>query len=113
MSEKISFEDFQKIDMRAGKILSAEEFPKAKKPAYKLMIDFGGEIGIKRSSAQITKLYSTQELVGTMIIAVVNFPPKQIADFISEVLVLGIEHEDGEVVLLRPEREVEVGQSVS
>ena len=113
MSEQIVFEDFLKIDMRIGKILSAEDFPKAKKPAYKLTIDFGEEIGIKRSSAQITKLYSKEELIGMLIIAVINFPPRQIADFISEVLVLGIENEDGEVVLLRPERDTEVGKRVS
>jgi tRNA-binding protein len=112
MSEKISFEEFQKIDMRVGKIISVEGFPNAKKPAYKLTIDFGEEIGIKRSSAQITKLYSKEELVGSFIIAVINFPPRQIADFLSEVLVLGIENENGEVVLLKPEREAGVGARI-
>jgi len=113
MSEQISFEDFQKVDMRVGKILSAEDFPKAKKPAYKLTIDFGVEIGVKHSSAQITKLYTKEELVGSLILAVINFSPRQIADFISEVLVLGIENEYGEVVLLKPEREVGIGMGIS
>ena len=113
MSENISTNDFEKIDMRIGKILSVEDFPKAKKPAYKLTIDFGDEIGIKRSSAQITKLYSKEELAEMLIVAVVNFPPKQIADFISEVLVLGIAGENGEVVLLRPERDARIGERIS
>lgn len=113
MSDQILFSDFEKVDMRIGKITNAEDFPKAKQPAYKLTIDFGNEIGIKRSSAQITKLYSKNELVGMLIIAVVNFPPRQIADFFSEVLVLGVKNEDGEVVLLKPERNVKVGERVS
>jgi tRNA-binding protein len=113
MSEQITFEDFQKVDTRVGKILSAEDFPKAKKTAYKLTIDFGKEIGVKHSSAQITKLYSKEELITMLIVAAVNFPPKRIADFISEVLVLGVENENGEVVLLRPERGVGVGRRVS
>jgi tRNA-binding protein len=112
MSGQISFDDFLKIDMRIGKILSAEDFPKAKKPAFKLTIDFGEEIGIKRSSAQITKLYTKEELIGTLIVAVVNFPPKQVADFVSEVLVLGSENENGDVVLLKPERGVKVGEKI-
>ena len=99
--------------MRVGKILSVEDFPKEKKHAYKLTIDFGEEIGIKRSSAQITKLYTKEELIGMLIIAVVNFPPRQIADFISEVLVLGIENENAEVVLLKPERNVIAGTRIS
>src|SRR5437899_109976 len=99
MSEQISFEDFLKVDIRVGKILSAEDFPKAKKPAYKLRIDFGAEIGIKNSSAQITKLYSKEELAGMLIVAIVNFPPLQIADFLSEVLILGIKNKNEEVVL--------------
>ena len=83
MREQILFSDFQKIDMRVGKIISAEDFPKAKKSAYKLTIDFGNEIGIKRSSAQITKLYTPDDLIGMLIIAVINFPPRQIVDFLS------------------------------
>ncbi|MEP7235552.1 MAG: tRNA-binding protein [Ignavibacteriota bacterium] len=113
MSEQITFDDFLKIDMRVGKIISAESFPKAKMPAYKLTIDFGEKLGMKRSSAQITKLYSIEELCGMLIIGVVNFPPKQIADFISEVLVLGIKNENDEVVLLRPERGAELGGRIT
>ncbi len=109
--EYIDFQDFKKVDIRTGKIINAEEFPNAKKPAYKLKIDFG-EIGIKRSSAQITKLYKTEELIGKQVIAVVNFKPKQIADFISEVLVLGVETENG-VVLLSPDKEVPLGKNIS
>ena len=109
--EYIDFQDFKKVDIRTGKIISAEDFPNAKKPAYKLKIDFG-EIGIKKSSAQITKLYRREELIGKQIIAVVNFKPKQIADFISEVLVLGVETERG-VVLLSPDSEVPLGKSIS
>ena len=97
----INWDDFEKIDMRVGTILSATNFPKAKQPAYKLMIDFG-DMGIKKSSAQITKLYSREELAGKQVIAVVNFPPKQIADFISECLVLGVYTESKEVALLQP-----------
>ena len=107
----ISWEDFEKIDMRVGTILAADDFPKARKPAYRLKIDFG-ELGIKQSSAQITDLYTKEELPGKQVIAVVNFPPKQIADFISECLVLGIYAEDKTVVLLKPERKVENGMRV-
>ncbi len=109
--EYIDFQDFKKVDIRTGKIVSAEEFPNAKKPAYKLKIDFG-ELGMKKSSAQITKLYRKEDLVGKQIIAVVNFRPKQIADFISEVLVLGVETENG-VVLLSPDKEVPLGKNIS
>ena len=109
--EFIDFQDFKKVDIRTGKIISAEDFPNAKKPAYKLKIDFG-EIGIKKSSAQITKLYRKEDLVGKNIIAVVNFRPKQIADFISEVLVVGVETENG-VVLLSPDKEVPIGKNIS
>ncbi len=99
--------------MRIGKIITAEDFLKAKKPTYKLTIDFGEEIGIKKSSAQITKLYSKEELVGMLIIAITNFPVRQIADFLSEVLVLGIENENKEVVLLIPGKDVKVGARIS
>jgi export-related chaperone CsaA len=109
--EYIDFQDFKKVDIRAGKIISAEEFPNAKKPAYKLRIDFG-ELGIKKSSAQITKLYKKEDLIGKQVIAVVNFKPKQIADFLSEVLVLGVETENG-VVLLSPDKEVPLGKNIS
>jgi tRNA-binding protein len=109
----VTFTDFEKIDIRAGKIIAVEEFSRAKKPAYKLTIDFGEEIGMKRSSAQLTKLYSPADLKGKHIVAVVNFPPKNVAGFASEVLVLGLASEDGSVILLEPEREVRPGMKVS
>ncbi|MGY6409750.1 MAG: tRNA-binding protein [Alkalilacustris sp.] len=108
MSE-ISFEDFQKVDVRVGRITRAEPFPEARKPAYKLWIDFGDEIGEKRSSAQITTHYTCEELVGREVLAVVNFPPRQIGPVRSEVLVLGLPDGQGNVVLVEPEREVPIG----
>lgn len=107
----ISWSDFEKIDIRVGTITSAADFPKARKPAYKLIIDFG-EFGIKQSSAQITNLYSKANLVGKQVIAVVNFPPRQIADFSSECLVIGIYNEDNNVVLLQPEKPVKNGSRI-
>lgn len=112
MQGVISYSDFEKVEMRVGRIIDVEDFPKAKKPAYKLTIDFGPEIGLKKSSAQITKLYKKEELPGKLVIAVVNFPPKKIADFISEVLVLGVNDEEGNVVLLTTERNVKLGEKV-
>ena len=100
-----TFEEFLKSDIRVGKILNAEDFPEARKPAYKLTIDFGEEIGIKRSSAQITKYYSKDELIGRLILGVVNFPPRQIGPFISEVLTLGVPDENGDVILVSPDKE--------
>lgn len=100
----LTWEDFEKVDMRTGTIISAEEFPAARKPAYRLRIDFGPEIGIKNSSAQITALYRKEELLNQQVIAVVNFPPKKIADFISECLVLGVYDENKDVILLRPDK---------
>ncbi len=97
--------------MRTGTIVSAKEFPKAKKPAYQLQIDFGNEVGIKKSSAQITNIYSIEELIGKQVIAVVNFPPRQIADFMSECLVLGLNTEAG-VVLLQPGQKIDNGLRV-
>ena len=107
----ISWADFEKVDMRAGTIIEVNDFPKAKKPAYKLKIDFG-ELGIKNSSAQITASYSKEDLLNRKIIAVVNFPPKQIADFISECLVLGVYDENKNVILLQPERTVSNGMKI-
>jgi tRNA-binding protein len=104
----ISWDDFEKVDMRVGTILEAIDFPKAKNPAYQLTIDFG-ESGLKKSSAQITKLYNASELIGKQVIAVVNFPPKQIANFFSECLVLGVVGADKEVTLLQPERHAKNG----
>jgi len=108
----IAVEDFFKVDIRVGKIIGVDDFPKAKKPAYKLTIDFGAELGVKHSSAQITDLYSRESLDGRLILAVTNFPPRQIADFQSEVLVLGIVTERG-VVLLDVDEDVPPGSKVS
>lgn len=107
----ITWADFEKIDIRAGTILTAATFPKAKKPAYQLTIDFGA-LGVKRSSAQITTLYSPTDLIGLQVIAVVNFPPKQIADFMSECLVLGVIGPDHEITLLTPSKKVDNGLKI-
>lgn len=107
----ISWNDFEKVDMRAGTVLDVQPFEKAKKPAYKLWIDFG-ELGVKKSSAQITALYQPEDLVGRQVIAVVNFPPKQIADFMSECLVLGVYNQNNDVVLLHPSKAVQNGGKV-
>jgi len=106
-----SFDDFIKLDIRVGTIMTAVEFKKARKPAYQLTVDFGPEIGVKKSSAQITDKYTPQELVGKQVLAVVNFPPRQIADFMSEVLVLGT-YSQGGVVLITPERAVQNGDKL-
>lgn len=110
--ETISWADFEKIDIRVGTITEAKEFPKAKKPAYQLTIDFGAELGIKCSSAQITKFYNIENLQGQQIVAVVNFPPKNIAGFISECLVLGVYDENKDVVLLQPKHSVSNGMKI-
>lgn len=106
MTSPISFDQFLQVDMRVGKIIEAQPFEKARKPAYKLRIDFGKELGIKKSSAQITHHYTPQNLIGRLVVAVVNFPPRQIADFMSEVLVLGLPDEQGHIVLLQPDETV-------
>jgi tRNA-binding protein len=107
----ISWDDFEKIEMRAGTIVKIDDFPEARKSAYKLTIDFGKEIGIKKSSAQITALYSKEELQYKQVIAVVNFPPKQIGPFVSECLVLGV-YQDQDVVLLQPQQLVDNGAKI-
>ncbi len=106
-----TFEDFQKIDIRVGKIIEVKDFEEARSPSYKVKIDFG-KLGIKVSSAQITKLYSKKDLLNRQIVAVVNFPPKRIAGFKSEVLILGVMKEDGEVILLQPDREAPLGYRI-
>jgi tRNA-binding protein len=112
MSEEISFEDFLKVDIRIGTVIEANDFPKARKPAYQLKIDFG-DLGIKSSSAQITDLYTKEELVNRQVMAVVNFKPRQIANFMSECLVLGVYNQEGNVVLLQASKSVKNGEQIS
>jgi len=109
VSPEITFDDFLKVDVRVGVVVEAAPFPEARKPAIKLVLDFGGEIGRKKSSAQITKHYAPEDLVGRRVLAVVNFPPRQIGPFMSEALTLGVPDEDGEVVLIRPDIETPLG----
>lgn len=110
MSDEITFDDFLKVDIRVGTIVDVKPFEKARKPAWKLWVDFGDALGIKKSSAQITVHYSAEDLIGRQVAAVVNFPPRQIADFMSEILVLGFSDEEGAIVLIGPERAVPNGE---
>jgi len=110
--DQISYDDFAKIDIRVGRIIQAEVFPQARKPAYKLRIDFGPMIGLKNSSAQITKYYAPQDLVGKLVLGVVNFPPRQIATFFSEVLTLGVILGEGDICLIHPDRDVPLGAPI-
>lgn len=109
MSETIAFDDFMKVDIRIGTIVTAQAFPEARKPAYKLAIDFGAGVGVKKSSAQITARYALEELTGKRVMAVVNFPPRQIGPMLSEVLVLGVSDADGAIVLIGPDKAVPNG----
>lgn len=108
----ITWSDFEKIDIRCGTIIDVKDFPKARKPSYQMWIDFGADLGVKRSSAQVTHFYKKEELINKQVIAVTNFPPKQIADFYSECLVLGVYDENNNVILLQPERAVKNGQRI-
>ena len=109
----ISWDDFEKVELRVGRVLTARVFPEARKPAYILEIDFGEEVGVKKSSAQITDLYSVDELPGTLVVAVVNFPKKQIGPFMSECLVTGFHDDEGRVVLCRPDLDVPLGSKLA
>jgi tRNA-binding protein len=109
MSEPIAYGDFEKVDIRVGRVIAAEVFKEARRPAYKLRIDFGPEIGERRSSAQITENYKVEDLVGRLVLAVVNFPPKQIGPMRSEVLTLGVPDADGHVVLVTPNKDAVIG----
>ena len=110
--DQISYDDFAKVDIRVGRIVQAEEFPQARKPAYKLRIDFGPVIGIRNSSAQITQYYEPKDLIGKLVLGVVNFPPRQIATFFSEVLTLGVILGEG-ICLVHPDREVPLGSPIA
>jgi tRNA-binding protein len=105
----LSYAEFERVDIRVGRIIDVQDFPEARKPAYKLRIDFGPELGIRKSSAQVTKHYVKGDLVNRLVVAVINFPPRQIGPFMSEVLTLGVPDADGAVVLLMPERDVPLG----
>ncbi|WP_041916790.1 tRNA-binding protein [Desulfocapsa sulfexigens] len=111
--ETINWQDFERIELRTGTIVEVNDFPEARQPAWKLLIDFGSEIGTRKSSAQITDLYSREELIGKQIIAVLNFPPKQIGPFMSECLVTGFSQENGSVVLAAPDKTIANGLKIS
>ena len=106
---EITFDDFMQVDIRVGRVIRAEAYPEARKPAIKMQVDFGGDLGIKKSSAQVTAHYTPEQLIGRQVMAVVNFPPRQIGKFMSEVLVLGVPDADGEVVLIAPDLDVPKG----
>jgi tRNA-binding protein len=106
---EISFDDFMKVDVRTGRVIKAEPFPEARKPAIKMWIDFGEEIGVRKTSAQVTDHYTPEALIGRQVMAVVNFPPRQIGPFMSEVLVLGVPDENGAIVLVKPDQETPLG----
>lgn len=110
MTDEITFDDFLKVDIRVGRVIRAEPYPEARKPAIKMWIDFGTEIGEKKTSAQVTAHYTPEGLIGRQVVAVVNFPPRQIGRFMSEVLVLGLSDSSGEIVLLGPDQDVPVGE---
>ena len=109
MTNQITIDDFVNVDIRVGRITEARPFPEARKPAFRLVIDFGPEIGIKKTSAQITKHYTVEDLPGTLVLGVVNFPPRQIGPVMSEVLTLGVPDENGDVVLIQPSKDVPLG----
>lgn len=109
MTDFINYADFEKVDIRVGRIVDVQDFPEARRPAYKLQVDFGPELGIKKTSAQVTQNYSHEELKGRLVAAVVNFPPKQIGKYMSEILVLGFPDADGHVTLVRPDKDVPIG----
>lgn len=113
MAKEITWDEFQQVELRAGTIVAVEEFPEARRPAYKLTVDFGEEIGTRRSSAQITSLYQPQDLMGKQVMAVINFPPKQIGPFMSQCLVTGFYNEDGNVVLVSPDQKVPNGAKLA
>lgn len=110
--ETITFNDFLKVELRVGKVIDVQDFPEARKPAYKLQIDFGPEIGVKKSSAQITKHYTKEQLLGRTVMAVVNFPPKQVGPFMSECLTVGVHDANGDVVLIGLDKEVPLGSKL-
>ena len=110
---QITYDDFAKVEVRVGRIVQVDDFPQARKPAYKLRIDFGPELGVKTSSAQITKHYQAAELQDRLVLAVVNFPPRQIANYFSEVLTLGVIVGDGDIVLVQPDRDVPLGTRIA
>jgi len=107
--DNISFDDFMKVDIRTGRVIKAEAFPEARKPAIKMWVDFGGDIGVRKTSAQVTAHYTPESLIGRQVMAVVNFPPRQIGPFMSEILVLGVPDADGEIVLVTPDQETPIG----